>query len=119
MKRGKILLADLPMPSTSYQLRKIRPVLLIQADFLTSMREDLIVIPISSNLKRKGDKTTVVIDDYASYGLKQQSIILCSSLLTIPKFLIKKGLGKLSDEILHQVEAKILTAIGIFKDSYR
>ena len=113
MKRGEILLVDLPMPSTGYRFRKIRPVLLIQADSLNSIREDLIVIPISSNLRRGTDQTAVIINDYASCGLKQQSVILCSSIITIPKYLSKKVLGKLPDKIFQQVEDKVLTAIGI------
>ncbi len=110
--RGEIYTANIPMPSTFSNKFKVRPVLIIQSDTLNQRRDDIIVVAISSNMKRAADSGNHVFSDYASLNLKVKSVVMCSSILTIPKALLRHRLGQVSEPEMKDISQKINRCIS-------
>ena len=51
-QRGDVVLCRVPMPSTQLQQFKLRPAVIISADRLNQVLEDLMVVPCTSNTNR-------------------------------------------------------------------
>lgn len=112
VRRGEIFTANIPMPSGFFKKSKVRPVLIIQNDELNRKREDVIIIPISSNLKHAVEASNYVFKDFAALGLKVKSVVICASILTIPKALPGQRLGQTSDSEMNAILQKIVVCLS-------
>ena len=51
-RRGDVVLCKVPMPSTQLQQFKIRPAIVVSADLINQISDDLMVVPCTSNTRR-------------------------------------------------------------------
>ena len=108
-KRGEIYLVNLPSKPKDI---KNRPALVVSLDIRNKLANDIIVVPLSTNLR---PSPTHVLLQEGEGGLSKASMAKCEQVTTIDKSLLIKGpfAGKLSDEKMREVEKAIIIAVGI------
>jgi mRNA interferase MazF len=108
-KRGEIYLINLPLKPED---KKNRPALVISMDIRNELAGDIIVIPLSSNLRKT--PTHVLLDEREA-GLLKPSMAKCEQITTLDKSFLVKGpfAGKISENKLKEIEEAIKIAIGI------
>ena len=108
-KRGEIYLVNLPSKPKDI---KNRPVLVVSLDIRNKLANDIIVVPLSTNLR---PSPTHVLLQEGRGGLSKASMAKCEQVTTIDKFLFIRGpfAGKVSDEKMEEIEKVIMIAIGV------
>jgi mRNA interferase MazF len=104
IERGQIWWADLPAPRRS-EPGYVRPVLVIQADsFNQSAIRTVLAATITSNLARAEAPGNVLFTKRAS-GLKRNSVVNVSQLITVDKEDLRDPAGKLPARVMARVDA--------------
>ncbi len=112
MRRGDVVLVDWVF--TDMTGSKLRPAIVIQADFLNGLIDDTIFVAITG--KRHGLPGTEVMVDPSvepSSGLKKVSYVFCTNLMTGEQARVYQTLGYLSATTLQQIEACLKTVLVI------
>ena len=81
--RGDIYLADLN-PSRGSEQAGIRPVIIVQHNNIDRFTSTVVVIPLTSNLRRAQIPGTMVIPA-GQAGLNQESVALCYQIVVIDR----------------------------------
>jgi mRNA interferase MazF len=107
-KRGEIYLVNLPSKPRN---TKNRPAIVISLDIRNELANDIIVVPLSTNLR---SSPTHVLLQEGEGGLSKASMAKCEQITTIDKFLLIREpfSGKISDEKVKEIEKAIMIAIG-------
>lgn len=96
----------MPFPFTDLTAIKLRPVLIVSC-----LRQDIIVVAISSVATNYDTKTDVLIRssdvDFKRTGLKQTSVIKCAKILTLDKRIVVGVLRIMSSDIQRRVDQKL------------
>jgi mRNA-degrading endonuclease toxin of MazEF toxin-antitoxin module len=93
---------------------KVRPAVIVQADFLNGLIDDTILVKITS--RRYGIPGTEVTIDPAvepASGLSKVCYASCKDILTRDQTLILRTVGVLSDAVVQQIEACLKTVMEI------
>lgn len=112
MNRGQIVLVD--WPYTDLTGTKLRPAVVVQADYLNGMVDDTIYVKVTG--QRFGiPGTEVTLDPVAetTSGLLKVSYASCKDLLTRDQALIHHTLGYLSDAAMQQIEDCLKQVLGL------
>ena len=99
--RGDIYLADLN-PSRGSEQAGIRPVILVQRQNLDRFTRTVVVIPVTTNLRRAQIPGTVLIAA-GEGGLSQESVALCYQIVVIDRQRLQRQLGTLSTVYLQRL----------------
>lgn len=93
---------------------KLRPAIVVQADFLNLRIDDTILIPITRTSRASGS-TEVAIDPAVerASGLRFVSVASCHNFLTIDQSLVVRSLGRLSPTIMQQIDAALKLALHL------
>ncbi len=110
VKRGEVYCADLD-PVTGSEQGGIRPVLIIQNDIGNRFSPTVIVLAITSQM-RKAHLPTHVEVPAGQAGLTKPSIILAEQMRTLEKGRLQKRMGVLSSEEMALVDEAILASLG-------
>jgi mRNA interferase MazF len=116
MKRGDVIVVDFPFSDATG--RKVRPALVVQADEWNRRLSDTILALITSSRSRfTGAATQLQIDvatpDGRTSGLRLSSVVQCENLVTVDKSFILHTIGRLSDDLMQQMDACLKAALGI------
>lgn len=111
MKRGDVWLVDFGEPSGPEQAGK-RPAILLQHNALTTGLTTVLVIPLTTNLRRLELACTVLIPA-GEAGLERDSIALCHQFQARGKARFIEHLGSLSEERLAEVQDCVLDTLGV------
>lgn len=112
MNRGEVVLVDWPYSDLTGS--KLRPAIVVQADFLNGILDDTIYVKVTG--QRYGIPGTEVAIDPAvetTSGLPKVSYISCKDLLTRDQALVHHTLGVVSDVIMRQIEASLKVVLEI------
>jgi mRNA interferase MazF len=111
MTRGDVVLVDWPFSDRKGS--KLRPAVVVQADFLNNLIADTILVQVTG--RTRGAVTEVLLDPAVetASGLKQVSSAVCNNLQTLDQSLIRKRMGELSASAMRQIEEKIKTAMAL------
>jgi mRNA interferase MazF len=98
LQRGDVVLCHVPMPSKQLQEFKLHPAVIISANQLNTILDDVIVVPCTSNTKRSLTVTQYLItgSEIVTAGIRVESVIRCESIFTLSKSMILRKLGSLS-----------------------
>ena len=111
MKRGDVWLVDFGVP-TGPEQAGLRPAILLQEDNLTTGLTTVLVIPLTTNLRRLALACTVKIPA-GEAGLDRDSVALCHQLQARGKARLTDRLGSLPEERLAEVEECVLNTLGV------
>ena len=105
-ERGDIILLELPFIDLAGV--KLRPVLVINS---IELADDIIVLKITGT--SGNHRIRISNEDLEEGKLKKESYIDCSSIFTVEKKLVIKKIGRLKEEALHRVMAKLRKILGL------
>lgn len=93
---------------------KNRPALVVSLDIRNKLANDIIVVPLSTNLR---PSPTHVLLQEGEGGLSKASMAKCEQVATIDKSLLIRGpfAGKVSNEKMEEIEKAIMIAIGVLQ----
>ena len=108
-KKGEVYLVNLPSKPKDV---KNRPALVISLDIRNKLAGDIIVVPLSTNLR---PSPTHVLLQEGEGGLSRASMAKCEEVTTIDKSFLIKGpfAGRISDGKMKEIEKAIMIAIGV------
>jgi mRNA-degrading endonuclease toxin of MazEF toxin-antitoxin module len=93
---------------------KVRPAVVVQADYLNGLIDDTILVQITS--RKHGLPGTEVDLDPAvetSWGLSKACVASCINIRTFDQALVLRSIGVLSDATMQQIEACLKTVLSI------
>jgi mRNA interferase MazF len=102
MNRGEVVLVDWPFSDRTGS--KLRPAVVVQADFLNGLIDDTVLVQITGT-KHGIPGTEVEIDPAreTASGLLYVCYASCANILTTDPAYIDQALGVLSDAIMQQI----------------
>ena len=108
-RRGEIYLVNLPSKPKDV---KNRPALVISLDIRNKLANDIIVVPLSTNLR---PSPTHVLLQEGEGTLLKASMAKCEQVTTIDKSLLIRGpfAGRVSNEKMEEIEKSMMIAIGV------
>jgi mRNA interferase MazF len=108
-RRGEIYLVKLPGRTSN---GKNRPALIVSMDVRNRLASDVIVVPLSTNLR---PAPTHVELPAGEGGLKETSMAKCEQVTTLDKSFLIRGpfAGTISPFLMREIEKAILRALGI------
>lgn len=98
----------LSFPFSDFKSRKVRPVIVVSNDFYNRKSEDLIVVPVTTNLSLKEYSILLTNADLESGKLIKDSKIKVDRILSISKSLIRMRIGRVKKGILEKVKEELL-----------
>lgn len=114
VSRGEIAVVDFAVAGMP---KKIRPVLVIQADLYNSKMTNTIVAMITTYLARAAEPTHLLIDittpEGKRSGLLHTSVVNCNSLTTVRQDEIVRVLGSLPVATMLRIDACLKAALEI------
>jgi mRNA interferase MazF len=115
LQRGDVVLCQVPMPSTGLTQFKVRPAVIVSADRINQILDDVMVVPCTSNTNRSLTATQYLItgDEIAIVGIRVESVIRCESIFTLNKSMILRKLGSLPTEAMYQVNRCLMVALEL------
>lgn len=97
--RGQVVLVL--FPDSNLRTAKRRPALVVQADDLDTHLSQVIVVMITSNMRRAGHPSRVELRQASAEGqaagIRSDSVIMTDNLATVLDNEIDRAVGKLSD----------------------
>ena len=113
IKRGQIWVANLN-PRRGSEIGKVRPVLIVQGDWLSEAQSrTLVVLPLTTSVRPKVEPLRVTIA--ARDGLVAESQVVVEQPRTLDRRRIGEGpLAELSADEMARVEESLLAVLGIF-----
>ena len=114
MRRGEVWLANLN-PNRGAEIGKVRPVLILQADFLISQGEPtIVVLPLTTQVRASKEPLHVTIPQRE--GLTETCQVMPEQPRTLDRRrLIKGPLTALTREELKKVENSFKAVTGMFE----
>lgn len=115
LRRGDLVLAQVPMPSTQLTQFKLRPAVIISADNLNQILDDVMVVPCTSKTNRPVTVAQYLItgEEIALAGIRVESVVRCESIFTLNKSMITRKLGSLSTEAINHVNRCLMVALEL------
>ena len=113
MNRGDVVIVDWPYSDLSGS--KLRPAVVVQADFLNGLVDDTVYVKVQSQ-PYAIPGTEVELDPAIEAFIGPQKYLCyasCKDLLTREQALVHHALGVLSDVAMRQIEACLKTVLEI------
>lgn len=110
VKRGQIYIADLPKGKGSEQ-EGIRPVLIVQDDDLNLRSPTVIILVITSKLKKMNMRTHLLLPRVK--GLPRQSAVFAEKIREIDRSRLLSYCDSVSEEFMRQVDRSVKAALGM------
>ena|SRR5260370_39390970 len=112
MSRGDVILVDWPFSDRTGS--KLRPAVVVQADFLNGLIDDTVLVQITSTAHGiPGTEVTLDPAKEAISGLLHLSYAFCPNLLTADQQLIDQMIGQLSDAAMQEIERCLRVTLGL------
>jgi mRNA-degrading endonuclease toxin of MazEF toxin-antitoxin module len=115
MTRGDVVIVQFPYADGTRG--KNRPSLIIQNDRDNRRLANTVVAMISGNTEHANEPTQVLVDPAtgtgASSGLHGPSVVKCCNLFTVRQQDVLKTIGRLSDELLSDVDTALKSALSL------
>ena len=111
VKRGDLFYADLS-PVVGSEQGGVRPVIVVQNDMGNKYSPTIIVVPVTSQLKKSKLPTHVALSGN-KFGLSKNSVALLEQLRTIDKRRLRDKLGSFDKSIMLKIDAAIAISVGL------
>ena len=115
MTRGDVVIVEFPYADGGRG--KNRPALVVQNDHDNRRLANTVVAMISGNTRYASEPNQVLVDPTiqtgGSSGLHGLSVVKCCNLFTIRQQDVLRKIGRLSDELLLQVDVALKVALSL------
>jgi mRNA-degrading endonuclease toxin of MazEF toxin-antitoxin module len=112
MKRGDVVEIDWQFSDLTGS--KIRPAVVVQADYLNGFLDDTILVKITgSHFGVPGTEVEIDPTVETSSGLSKLCYAACKDILTRDEMLILRTVGVLSDAVMLQIDACLKTVLEL------
>src|SRR5258708_22674831 len=105
-KRGEVWLVDLGKPKEDHEQAGRRPAVMLQTDDLSPL-STVVIIPLTTQLKRAGFATTVLIPAKEA-GQDHASVTLCHQIRALDRRKLIRKIGELTPERLSEIEIAVI-----------
>lgn len=106
-----------PFPFDDFSVSKVRPALCLTSDI--GKYKQVIIAFISSNIPDDLAESDLVIKKNSDFsvgtGLNVDSVIRLHKMVTIPKTLIKRKLGKINHSVQREIAKKLIGLFELYK----
>jgi mRNA interferase MazF len=109
-RRGDVVLARLD-PTLGVEIKKTRPVIVLSNDAINHFAELAVVVPLTKNTVRLSPSHTLIPTGVA--GLAFPSKALTEQIRAVDKRRLIRRLGRLTPELLAQVERAVKNTLGL------
>ena len=115
LRRGQIRVANLN-PNRGQEIGKVRPVLIVQGDWLTDAQtRTVVVLPLTSDVRPEVEPLRVTVR--ARGGLRTDSQVVVEQPRTLDRDRIGDGpLTELTAAEMTRVEESLLAVLGVFRE---
>ena len=105
----------LSFPFTDLSAKKLRPAVVISANWFNRLRQDCILVAITSQVPPEADRDEMALSaaDQKSAGLLKPSIVKLGKIITLQQKLIQKPLGRLPPLTLARVVNGVLEVLSM------
>ena len=112
IRRGQVWVANLN-PNRGREAGKIRPVVIVQGDWLSvAQSRTVVVLPLTSDVRREAEPLRVTIG--ARGGLRMDSQVVVEQPRTLDRRRLGEGpVTELSGEEMARVEESLLAVLGV------
>lgn len=114
VKRGSLYAADLN-PRFGSEPGKVRPVLVLQTDFINASHPSTIVCLLTTQVRPDVDLLRVHLKK-GEAGIDRDSDVMIDQLRSIDNGRLKNEIGALSVSRLREIEEKVLIVLDLLKD---
>ena len=104
-------MADLN-PSRGSEQAGIRPVIIVQRDTLDRFTTTVVVVPVTSNLRRAKIPGTIILPT-GEGGLTQDSVVLCYQIVALDRERSIRKLGSLSADYVSRLQVALQYTLQI------
>jgi len=115
--RGDVVLVPFPFVTSKGTSKKARPALIISDHSIDRRFEDLIMVGITSRIVEDIKETEYMIiegtEAFKSSGLAKTSVVRCEFIMTVPRRLVARRLGRLLDETMKEIDNRLKVSLGI------
>lgn len=111
IKRGDLYYADLS-PVVGSEQGGVRPVIIIQNDMGNKYSPTIIVVPITSQIKKTKLPTHVNLSGN-KFGLPKNSVALLEQVRTIDKRRLRDKIGSFDKSIMVKIDDAIAISVGL------
>jgi len=97
-------------PFSSLLVAKVRPAVVISPDDYHQRGDDILVILVTSNITRRSPHDIIVATTHPEFrqtGLRKESAIRVSKIMTLEKSKVQHTLGKLGPTLIADVEREL------------
>lgn len=112
--RGDVVVVDFAVAGMP---KKVRPVLVVQADAYNRKMTNTVVAMITTNLARASEPTHLLVDvatpEGKQSGLLHTSVVNCNTLTTVRQADILRVLGSLSAAMMQRIDGCLKAALAI------
>lgn len=109
-QRGDIVFVEFPEENAAFQ--GDHPAVVVQNNVANRHSPNVIVVPLTSRLKKQDQPTHKVLDPGGN-GLSKPSMTLCENIQCVPKTAIRRFVGRCTPEDMEHVDRGIAVATGL------
>lgn len=117
--KGDVVLVAFPFTTDEGLTQtKRRPAVIISNDYNNARLDDVLLVPLTSNVSRATREPTQVVVEMnspegRSGGIRLDSVIDCTVIATIPKTLLVNKIGIFPNEVMEHVDMCLMIALSI------
>ena len=100
----------LNFPFSNLNQSKVRPVIVLSNNRYNKKSNDVIVVPLTSNLKQTDHYTLITTDDLEKGYLVTDSMVKVDRIFSINKQLVRTNIGRINKPTLLKIQDIIVTA---------
>ncbi len=116
-ERGDIVIVPFPFVTISGVQQKARPALVISDHSIPRRFDDVILVGITTKRIDEVEATEYLIRDgtpeFAASGLAKSSVVRSEYVMTLPRPLIARKLGRLSKTTMANIDSTLKRSLGL------
>ena len=101
----------IPIPFTDLASQKKRPAIVISSDKYNDTSEDIIVVALTSNVKKQDFTIVITSEDLEDGKLKTTSMIRVDKIYILNKSIVLKQFGRIKSSVLAKIKTTLLKLI--------
>ncbi|MBC8521767.1 MAG: type II toxin-antitoxin system PemK/MazF family toxin [Methanomicrobia archaeon] len=116
--RGDVIIIPFPFVTSEGASQKARPALIISDHSIDRRFDDLIMVGITSriveDLKETEYKIVEGAEAFKHSGLAKTSVVRCEYIMTVPRRLVARRLGRLPEETMREIDKRLKLSLGVW-----